>query len=59
VKALNISPESVANPGIFFGGEGSTNSVGDRENGDLLAAAHWSGVLEAALIWYKKFQFIS
>jgi len=52
--------KTVAYPGILFGrGGDSTNSVGDRENGDLLAAAHWSGVLEAALIWYKKFQFIS
>ena len=25
----------VAYPGIFFGGGGSTNSVEDRENGDL------------------------
>ena len=54
-----ISIESVAYPGILFGGGGSTNSVEGRENGDLLAVAHYSGVLEAALIWYKKFHFIS
>ena len=30
----------------------------DRENGDLGAVAPYSGVLEAALIWYKKFHFI-
>ena len=30
----------------------------DRENGDLGAVAPWSGVLEAAVIWYKKFNFI-
>ena len=30
----------------------------DRENGDLGAAAPYSGVLEAAVIWYKKFHFI-
>jgi len=46
-------------PRILFGGEGvSTNSVEDRENGDLGAVAPWSGVLEAAVIWYKKFHFI-
>jgi len=28
-------PSAVAYPGIFFGGRGSTNSVEDRENGDL------------------------
>jgi hypothetical protein len=48
---------SVAYPGILFGG-GSTNSVEDRENGDLGAVAPYSGVLEAAVIWYKKFNFI-
>jgi hypothetical protein len=35
-----------------------TNSVEDRENGDLEAVAPYSGVLEAAVIWYKKFHFI-
>ena len=30
----------------------------DRENGDLGAVAPQSGVLEAAVIWYKKFRFI-
>jgi hypothetical protein len=30
----------------------------DREKGDLGAVAPYSGVLEAAVIWYKKFQFI-
>jgi hypothetical protein len=29
----------VAYPGILFGGGGSTNSVEDRENGDLGAVA--------------------
>jgi len=47
----------VAYPGILFGG-GSTNSVEDRENGDLEAVDPLSGVLEAAVIWYKKFHFI-
>ena len=28
-------------------------------NGDLWAVAHFSGVLEAAVIWYKIFHFIS
>ena len=39
-------------------GGGSTKSVEDRENGDLEAVAPWSGVLEAAAISYKKFNFI-
>ena len=51
-----ICVNSVAYPGILFGG-GSTNSTEDRENGDLGMAAPYSGVLEAAVIWYKKFHF--
>ena len=42
------------------GGGGSTNSVedrGQRERGSG-AVAPYSGVLEAAVIWYKKFHFI-
>jgi len=35
---VTILRESVAYPGILFG-EGSTNSVEDRENGDLGAVA--------------------
>jgi len=42
----------------FCLGGGSTNSVEDRENGDLGAVAPYSGFLEAAVIWYKKFHFI-
>ena len=42
----------------FFSWGASTNSVEDRENGDLGAVAPYSGVLEAAVIWYKKFHFI-
>jgi hypothetical protein len=30
----------------------------DRENGDVGAVAPYSGVLEAAVMWYKKFHFI-
>jgi hypothetical protein len=30
----------------------------DRENGDLGVVAPSLGVLEAAVIWYKKFHFI-
>jgi len=30
----------------------------NRDNGDLGAVAPQSGVLEAAVIWYKKFHFI-
>ena len=43
---------------FFRGVGGSTNSVEDRENGDLGAAALKSGFLEAAVIWYKKFHFM-
>jgi len=32
--------------------------IEDRDNGDLRAVAPYSGVLEAAVIWYKKFHFI-
>jgi len=35
---LPILSQAVAYPGIFFGG-GSTNSVEDRENGDLEVVA--------------------
>ena len=52
-----LTYEPVAYPGILLGG-GSTNSVEDRENGDLGVVALYSGVLEAAVIWYKKFHFI-
>ena len=41
------------------GGRGSTYSVEDRENGDLGAVAPYSGVLKAAVIWYKKFHSYS
>jgi len=52
--------EAVAYPGILFGGGGSKNSVGEKENGGLGAVAPTpqSGVLGAAVIWYKKFHFI-
>jgi len=39
------------------GGGGSTNSIEGRENGDLGAVAPYSRILEAAVIWYKKFHF--
>ena len=35
----NERAQTVAYPGIFFGGGGSTNSVEDREDGDLGAVA--------------------
>jgi len=57
--SVEIPPSGV--PRNFFGGGGvSTNSVEDRRqgNGDLGAVAPQSGVLEAAVIWYKKFHFI-
>jgi len=52
---------SVVYPGILFGGRGVQQiqlRTEDRENGDLGAVAPYSGVLEAAVIWYKKFHFI-
>jgi len=51
----------VAYPGILFGGRGIQQiqlRTEGRENGDLGAVAPYSGVLEAAVIWYKKFYFI-
>ena len=52
---------TVAYLGILFGG-GEVQRIQlrteDRENGDLGAVAPYSGVLEAAVIWYKKFHFI-
>jgi len=45
-------------PRNFDRGGGSTNSVEDRENEDLGAVALQSGVLEAAVILYKKFHLI-
>ena len=36
--SANITPPPVAYPGILFG-DGSTNSVEDRENGDMGAVA--------------------
>ena len=50
----------MAYPVFFLGGGGSTNSVedrGQRERGSGGVAAY-SGVLEAAVIWYNKFHFI-
>jgi len=51
---------SVAYPGILFVGGGVQIQLRteDRENGDLWAVAPYSGVLQAAVIWYKKFHFI-
>ena len=49
----------MAYPGIFFGGVQQIQlRTEDREEGDLGAVAPSSGVLEAAVIWYKKFHFI-
>jgi len=45
-------------PRNFFRGGGSTNSVVVKENGDRGAVAPYSGVLEAVVIWYKKFHLI-
>jgi hypothetical protein len=50
----------VAYPGILFGGgiQQIQLRAEDRENGDLEAVAPQSGVLEAAVISYRKFHFI-
>ena len=47
-------------PRIFFRGgvQQIQFRIEDRENGDLGAVAPLSRVLEAAVIWYKKFHFI-
>ena len=55
------SSNSVAYREILFGGGGVQQiqvRTEDRENGDMGAVAPWSGVLEAALISYKKFHFV-
>jgi len=47
-------------PRNFVGGGGITNSVEDRQNGDLGAVTPRSprrGFWRAAVIWYKKFSF--
>ena len=51
---------AVAYPEIVFGGgvQQIQLRTEDRQNGDLGAVAPLSGVLEAAVIWYKKFHFI-
>jgi len=49
----------VAYPGILFWGVQLTQlRTEDRENGELGVVAPLSGVLEATVIWYKKFNFI-
>jgi hypothetical protein len=53
----------VAYQGIFFpGGVGGVHQIQllteDRESGVLEAVALYSGVLEAAVKWYKKIHFI-
>jgi len=60
MSAAICLPLPVAYPGILFGGRVPQIQLRteDRENGDLGAVAHYSGVLEATVIWYKKFQFI-
>jgi hypothetical protein len=47
-------------PRNFFGGgvQQIQLRTENRENGDLWAVAPQSGVLESAVIWYKKFHFI-
>jgi hypothetical protein len=54
----NIASYQWCTQNFFFWGGGSTNLVEDRENRDLGTVAPYAGVLEAAVIWYKKFHFI-
>jgi len=59
MSPLTIPFSAVVYPGIFFGGVQPIQlRTEDRENGDLGAVAPLSGVLEAAVIWYKKLHFI-
>jgi hypothetical protein len=56
---VKVHHKPVAYPGILLGGVQHIQlRTEDRENGDLGAVAPYSGVLEAAVIWYKKFHFI-
>jgi len=52
----------MAYPGILFRGGEEVQQIQlkteDREIGDLGAVAPYSGVLEATVIWYKKFHSI-
>jgi len=50
----------VACPGILFGRgvQQIQLRTEDRENGNLGAVAPYSGLLEAAVIWYKKFYIV-
>jgi len=56
----NYELYAVTYPGILLGGgvQQIQLRTEDRENGDLGAVAPYSGVLEAAVIWYKEFHFI-
>ena len=51
---------TVAYRGILFGGRVQQIQMrtGVRGNGNLGAVAPYSRILEAAIIWYKKFHFI-
>ena len=56
----NLSPTQWRTQEFFSGGgiQQIQLRTEDREKGDLGAVAPYSGVLEAAVIWYKKFHFI-
>jgi hypothetical protein len=47
----NYYEHSVAYPGFFSGVQQSQIKTEDRENEDMEAVAHSSGVPEAAVIW--------
>ena len=51
-------PWSVAYPGIFFGGVQQIQLRTEDRTGIWGAVDPQSGVLEASVIWYKKFHFI-
>jgi len=64
ITQVICAPLAVVYPGILFGrggvvlGQQIQLRTEDRQKGDLGAVAPYSGVLEAAVIWYKKFHFI-
>ena len=60
IKETSCATELYCSAVAYPGGGGSTNSVedrGQRERGSG-GGSPLSGVLEAAVIWYKKFHFI-
>ena len=54
-RLLTTNSSGVPRNFVRGGGQQIRLRTEDRENGDLGAVAPYSGVLEAAVIWYKKF----